>query len=141
MIKGFRHVCIAVTDLETSLRFYRDIIGLKVQKVRSLKGSYLERVFNKKGIRLTYVKMYGPRQRVGSEPVFELHCWGRSKRAPRTGQGHISFTVTDIDREYKRLLQRGVRFVARPIASPRDRTKICFCRDPEGNLIELIEDV
>ncbi len=51
----------------------------------------------------------------------------------------IAFTVDDLDREYERLRAAGVAFNARPQTSPDGYAKVTFCRDPEGNLIELVE--
>jgi catechol 2,3-dioxygenase-like lactoylglutathione lyase family enzyme len=141
MINGLRHVCITARDLGRMLGFYRDVIGLKVSKTVTMKGRYLETVFNRKGVELTYIKMRGPDRSVSRGPDFELHHWRRPRRRPKAGLNHISFTVKDIDFEYKRLRASGVKFISKPVRSPDGSTRICFCYDPEGNLIEFVEDL
>lgn len=141
MIVGFRHAAVVVRDMRRALRFYRDILGLKVEKVITLKGKHLETIFNKKGIVLRYAKLYAPRQDKRESPVFELHCWKKPKIIARKGYGHISFTVKDLDFEYKRLAKLGVKFLSRPLHSSVTKTKLCFGYDPDGNLIEFIEDL
>lgn len=141
MIKGLRHICIVVKDMEESLKFYRDIMGLKVFKILNVEGKYPETVFNIKGIKLTYVKMHSKNQPKNSPAIFELHYWKEPKILPRTKYNHISFTVKDIDYEYKRLSKLGIRFISKPVKSPDGNTKICFGYDPDNNLIEFIEDL
>ena len=48
MIKGFRHAAVVVKDMQRALRFYRGKLGLKVEKVITIKGKHLETIFNKK---------------------------------------------------------------------------------------------
>ena len=141
MIKNFRHVCLAVGNLDKSLKFYKDIIGLKVSKMLTVEGEYPEAAFNIKGIKLTYVKMHSPNQAKDSPPIFELHYWERPRTLPKAGYNHISFTVEDLDYEYKRLSELGVKFISRPITAPDSNTKICFGYDPDNNLIEFVEEL
>ncbi|MCM8760923.1 MAG: VOC family protein [Candidatus Omnitrophica bacterium] len=141
MIKNLRHVCIVVGDLRKAVRFYKGILGLKVEKTRTIKGPYLEKVLGGQGRQLTYVKMYGPGQRNNEKPIFELHCWGKSRAASGITRGHIAFTVSDLDKEYARLRKSGVRFVSEPVMAPDGVTKLCFGLDPDGNLIEFMEDI
>lgn len=141
MIKGLRHAGVVVTNMQRAIRFYRDTLGLKVEKDITLRGKHLERVFNRKGIVLRYAKLYAPSQRKKDSPVFELHCWVKPKMAPKKGYNHISFTVKNLSREYKRLSKIGVKFLSSPLKSPVTNTKLCFAHDPDGNLIEFIEDL
>lgn len=55
------------------------------------------------------------------------------------GCSHISFTVNDIDKEYARLSQSGVRFNCPPYISTDGYAKVSFCHDPDGASIELVE--
>jgi len=141
MIKGFRHAAVVVRNMNKAIRFYRDILGFKVQKVITIKGKHLESIFNKKGIKLTYAKLYAPGQGKREHPLFELHCWEKPKIIPRKGYNHVSFSVKDLDFEYKRLSKLGVKFISPPLNSPVTNTKLCFGYDPDGNLIEFMEDL
>ena len=141
MIKGFRHVAVVVRDMRRAIRFYRDILGLKVEKIITIKGKHLETIFNKKGVVLRYAKLYAPGQHKTDAPIFELHCWKKPKIIPKKGYNHISFTVKNLDFEYKRLSKLGIKFISKPLNSPVTNTKLCFGYDPDGNLIEFIEDL
>ena len=71
MIQDFRHACLIVSNLDKSLEFYRDFLGLKVFKKLTIEGEYPQAAFNIKGLRLTYVKMHSPNQSQDSPPVFD----------------------------------------------------------------------
>jgi lactoylglutathione lyase len=141
MIRDFRHTCIIVKNLDKSLKFYKDILGLKVFKILTVEGKFTEMVFNKKGIKLTYVKLRTKEQSHNKPAIFELHYWHRPKILIKPGYNHISFTVEDLDYEYRRLRSLGVKFISKPIISPDKQTKICFGYDPDRNLIEFVQDL
>lgn len=141
MIKGLRHAGVVVSNMHRALKFYRDALGLVVEKDITLRGKHLERVFNRKGIVLRYAKLYAPAQRKKDSPVFELHYWIKPKITPKKGYNHVSFTVRNLNREYKRLSKMEVRFLSLPLKSPVTNTKLCFAHDPDGNLIEFMEDL
>ena len=140
MIRNFRHACLVVSDLERALRFYRDVIGLKMVKRLTIEGECPETVLDKKGIKLTYVKMRAPNQNEGDPPIFELHCWENPKIPTESSYNHISFTVENLDQEYERLKSLGVEFISKPVDVTYSNAKLCFCYDPDNHLIELIED-
>lgn len=140
MIKNFRHTCIVVRNLDKSLKFYRDILGLRVSKVLNVEGKYPETVLNIRKAKLTYVKLHCPYQTKDRPPIFELHYWKNPRILPKRGYNHISFTVEDIDYEYKRLTKLGVKFLSPPLKTPYSNTKVCFGYDPDNNLIEFVEE-
>ena len=141
MIRGFRHACIVVSDLKRSLKFYRDVIGLKVVKILTIEGECPDEVFNTKGVKLTYAKLRSNDQPMSAQPVIELHYWLRPKRFKKPGFNHIAFTVKNIEREYKRLKKAGVKFISKPVKVTYSNSKICFGYDSDNNLIEFIEDL
>jgi len=141
-IRSFRHACIVVQDLALSIRFYVELFGMKLEKLYSVQGTYPEKVFARNGVHLLYAKLRFPSERSGKPASLELHEWIRPK-IKRSGsvRGHIAFTVSALDKEFRRLSSHGIKFISKPILSPEGHTKICFCLDPDSNLIELIEDV
>lgn len=141
VIKCFRHACVIVKDLDRALGFYRDMLGFKVVKIVKVEGKFPETILGVKGIKLTYAKMRAPGQPKNAEPAFELHYWQNPVILPKKGRDHISLTVKGLDREYERLHRRGVKFISKPATSPDNETKICFGYDPDGNMIEFMEDL
>lgn len=139
MVKELRHACVMVRNLKRAIRFYRDMLGLDVVKTITIEGRHPEKILGVKGIKLTYVKFRTKNQPKNKPAIFELHYWKRPRPPPQKWLGHISFTVDNIDREYKRLKKVGVRFISKPLRSPVSGHKICFCYDPDRNLIEFAE--
>lgn len=141
MIRGLRHTGIVVTDIQKALSFYRDLLGLRVKKDKVETGSYIAKVTGIKNVNLRTVKLSA-----GDGNMVELlyfFCKKKKSFARRTifdiGISHIAFTVEDLDNEYKKLLQAGIQFNSPPQLSPDGYAKVAFCRDPEGNLLELSE--
>jgi len=139
MVKDFRHACVVVRDLKKAIKFYRDILGLKLVKVIKIEGEHPEKILGIKGIKLTYVKLRTKDQPRHKNAIFELHHWERPKAPKQKWLGHISFTVDNMDREYKRLKRLGVKFISKPLKSPVSGHKLCFGYDPDGNLIEFAD--
>lgn len=141
MITAIPHTGIVVRDLEGALRFYRDLLGFSVATELREAGDYINNMLGLERVDVTTVKLSAPDHSLIELLQFRSHR-GRS-RGPMApcdfGITHIAFTVDDLDREYKRLRAAGVAFNARSQTSPDGYAKVTFCRDPEGNLIELVE--
>jgi len=141
MIKQFKHTCVLVKDLNESLKFYRGILGLKVVRKLNVEGSFPETAYDIKGLKITYVKLSASRDPKNTDGLVELQRWQRPKMLSKKTYSHISFSVDNMELEYRRLKKRGVRFISRPVIAPDGRIKLSFCYDPDNNLIELIEDL
>jgi len=57
------------------------------------------------------------------------------------GCSHFALTVDDLDSLYERLTKNGTPFNYPVQISPDGNVKIAFCRDPDGTLIELVQDL
>jgi len=145
MILGMHHVALATGDIDRLVAWYVEAFGLEVVSrggwepgnpvidgIVGLPGS-AARTAMLKGPNL-YVEMFqytNPEGRPGApdRPVSDH------------GYTHFGVVVDDIDAEYERLVGLGMRFHAPP--SPKDgmggRLRACYGRDPEGNVVELIE--
>lgn len=126
----FAHTMIRVTDLDKSLHFWRDLIGLVETR----------RVDNEKG-RFTLVFLAAPEQAAFAKdnrwPEIELtHNWDPDPQPYGIGRafGHLAFRVDDIYALCDRLAKAGVT-INRP---PRDG-HMAFVRSPDNISIELIQ--
>ncbi|MFA5099317.1 MAG: VOC family protein [Candidatus Omnitrophota bacterium] len=142
-MKTMRHTGIVVEDLEKMLFFYRDLLGLKVIERREESSGYIEALLATPGASVTTVKLS-----CGNSVLVELlhfHSDPSDIRGQKglcvNGISHIAFTVGDIDAEYGKLAAAGVAFVSAPQDSPDGGARVAFCRDFEGNFIELVEEV
>ena len=142
MVIELRHAGIVVTDLERALRFYRDLLELKIVRTMDESGPYLDNLLDLEAVRVTTVKL-APE---GGGAMVELLRFqsppARSQAGRRIfeiGPSHVAFTVQDLDGLFQKLSRAGVRFTAPPQVSPDGLAKVAFCQDPDGAPIELVE--
>lgn len=141
MITSVRHAGIVVTDMGQALRFYRDLLGLKVAKDFKEEGDYIDSILGLSGVHLRMVKLTADNGTM-IELLQYLSHPGEARHDARIcdiGCSHIAFTVDDVDKEYARLSQNGVRFNCSPYISPDGYAKVTFCHDPDGTSLELVE--
>lgn len=137
-----RHVGIVVRDLERSLVFYRDLLGLSVQRAMDEKGPFLDAILGMNGTRVRTVKLAhtvdAPQVELLAfeEPVPQI---GDAPSLVRVGPTHIAVTVDDLDYIHRRMRDAGVTFTTEPRVSPDGGAKVTFCSDPDGTALELVE--
>ncbi len=137
-----RHVGIVVTDLESMIHFYRDLLGLKIIKRMDESDQFINKVCGVKEAGLTIVKMATPDGDIVELLYYRSHLSRRlSGKIYRPGFSHVAFTVRDLKAEYQTLSKAGVRFVSPPSISPDHQAKVAFCQDFQGNFIELVEEL
>lgn len=120
------HTMIRVIDLDRSLRFYRDALGLEV-------ASHLDFP----DFALAYLR--------NAENDFELELTLNKGRVEPythgTGYGHVAVTVDDLDAEHARLKSHGI--VPNDIKEFRDGERLIarffFMQDPDGYKIEVLQ--
>ena len=117
----YLHTMVRVTDLEASLRFYRDALGLEV----------LSRCENPAG-RFTLVFLAAPGDR--SAQVELTSNWDPEAYTGGRNFGHLAYAVDDIYALCARLQAHGVT-IQRP---PRDGF-MAFVRSPDNISIELLQ--
>src|SRR5471032_747896 len=117
----YLHTMVRVTDIEQSLRFYRDALGLReVSRRDFLQG------------RFTLVFLAAP----GDEDAqIELtHNWDPAPYPAGRNFGHLAYAVDDVYATCQRLMDHGVT-INRP---PRDG-HMAFVRSPDNISIELLQ--
>lgn len=141
-MKTIRHIGIVVSNLQKCLCFYRDILGLKIKNEMFERSKYIDSLSALNGVRVKTIKMSADDGNLIELLYYESHRREpASKELCDVGYSHISFTVENLDSEYKRLKGKGVKFNCTPQISPDRKAKVAFCHDPEGNLIELVEEL
>jgi len=135
-----RHVGVTVTEMDRSLKFYRDFLGLKILKSSIEHGDYIDNFSGIKNINVKVVKMITDG---GVIELLQYYSHPSKKPSKRkitsVGCSHFAITVDNIDILYNDLLKKGVFFNSPPQYSPDGCAKVAFCHDPDGILIELVE--
>jgi lactoylglutathione lyase len=130
---GILYTMVRVGDLDRSVAFYQDALGMREMRRETFPEG-----------RFTLVFMgYGDDP---SAPTVELTWnWDETSYQHGTGYGHIALGVTDIYAACERLTEMGVR-VTRPAGPMKfaptetgEKEVIAFLNDPDGYSIELIE--
>jgi catechol 2,3-dioxygenase-like lactoylglutathione lyase family enzyme len=141
MITQIRHTGLVVADLEGALRFWRDLLGFKVEKHMDESGPHIDAMMGLKDVRVTTVKMASPEGGMIELLHFQSHpdspAWLGQPYS--TGFTHIAMTVGNMDMAFKKLTDAGVVFPAPPQYSPDGAVKVIYCKGPEGVLLELVE--
>lgn len=121
------HTMIRVNDLEASLRFYCDRLGMKLLRKHDFPGGRFT---------LAFVG-YGDE---ASHTVVELtYNWDTHEYDIGSGFGHLAIGVPDIYAACERLRAAGVKIVREPGPMKHGSTEIAFIEDPSGYRIELIQ--
>ncbi|MBI2619832.1 MAG: VOC family protein [Ignavibacteriales bacterium] len=126
MLKRIDHTTITVRNLKESIAFYTDILGFQVGHEMWISESRLRIVFLRLGD--TILELFG---------VEELKGEMLSDVNEVIGFKHIALLTDSVDREYLRLVDKGVTFRIPPTTV--QSVRIAFFKDPDGIDIELIE--
>lgn len=121
------HTMLRVGNLERSLRFYCEVLGMKLLRRRDYPSGRFT---------LAFVG-YGNEH---DHTVLELtHNWDTASYTPGDGFGHIAIGVGEIHRTCEELRGKGVKIVREPGPMKHGDTVIAFVEDPDGYRIELIQ--
>ena len=142
MIVGFHHLGIVVPDLIRARNFYEGVLEFEFMRDYEWDPSWIETVEKIIGIKnpvATAAILRGPNCFL---ELFEYHSPvpqgdPLARRACDYGVAHVSFQVKNILEVYNRLREAG-GIVHNPPVSVQDGYSI-YCRDPFGNIIELME--
>ncbi|WP_462137620.1 lactoylglutathione lyase [Candidatus Mycalebacterium sp.] len=122
----YLHTMIRVGDLDRSIRFYTEVLGL----VHHRTTDYPDGEFS-----LAFLG-YGN----GSEPFLELtYNYGVSEYKHGGAYGHMAFAVEDIKAACDKITELGGRVTRPPGPMKHGKTVLAFIEDPDGYKVELIE--
>ena len=140
-IARLSHVGIGVSDLERSLRFYRDLLGFTPEHALDVEGEPTDTLLRLRGTKLhaEYLSRDGVRIELlhFASPPAPPHP---ERPMNQYGLTHLSFRVTDMDAVLAGLRDAGERVLEETIIRfPEWKSAACFIVDPDGQLIELVQ--
>ncbi|WP_063398715.1 lactoylglutathione lyase [Prochlorococcus sp. MIT 1303] len=121
------HTMLRVGDLDRSLRFYTEVLGMHLLRRKEYPSGRFT---------LAFVG-YGEES---DTTVLELtHNWDQNHYELGEGYGHIALGVEDIQSTCLAISKRGGRVVREPGPMQHGSTVIAFVEDPDGYKVELIQ--
>ena len=131
------HVGLTVKNLERSVAFYRDVIGMKEGKPLDLKSKTYQAYTNNPDAHIKYMYMTS-----GSFTLQLIEYVGGGGDAldlshNRVGCPHLAFRVADVDAKIREIQQRGDGKVISEIVQLSPRSRNFYAKDPDGILIEF----
>jgi catechol 2,3-dioxygenase-like lactoylglutathione lyase family enzyme len=144
-VSGFWHVGITVADLDRSLRFYSDVLGLEVVS-RAVSSSATAEVWGLPGAQADVVYLQVPGAMVMLELLrmrVDVEQRSVATRPWDPGAGHFCLLVEDLDGLYERLSRLGYRSRSGVVTRITDGTlagsKVAYLVDPDGYHVEVFE--
>ena len=142
MIVGIHHTALSTRDADRLVRFYRELFGFEVEFDfpwdESNEAFEQSHAAGKTAGRVVMI----------ANGASRLEIFEYRKPAPRPdiagranadlGIAHFSIEVRDIEQEYARLAAAGMRFQSR-LVTQTPTIRMAYGRDPDGNIIELID--
>jgi glyoxylase I family protein len=145
-IKMVHHHGFTVLDLERSLKFYRDALGLKVVRTNERKNlQAYDAILGYEDVHLLVALLSHPVNGF----VLELFQYVNPPSAPRelsnhyVGSSHLAFEVDDIDDQYEQLKAQGFTSISPPVDVVRDGKVVAramYALDPDGISVELFQE-
>ena len=138
------HVSVTSADLDRSVAFYRDLLGLSLIGRGESSEPELGAILGQPGVRLLWGEVD-----LGGGQILELLQYLSPDGEPltpdpaRPGGTHIGLRVSDIDAMYLRLSQAGVPIRSKPVEIQEEGdwlgVRCLYASDPDGVTIELVE--
>jgi lactoylglutathione lyase len=121
----FLHTSITVKNMDESIRFYTDVLGLVFERRRRIEENHAEIAF-------VHDPVTGAR--------VELTHWDNKETfEPGEQLDHLAFEVPDMDAFLARARERKVRVAKEPFRLTGGSSRLAFVLDPNDVWIELIE--
>jgi catechol 2,3-dioxygenase-like lactoylglutathione lyase family enzyme len=149
MLVNLFHFSFTVSDIEQSVVFYRDILGMKLvhRMIHDQPYTSVQVGFPNALLKVALFTIEGfPATRSGH--LLELIEYVNPRGEPtdtstnRPGAAHLAFQVDDLQAEYSRLRALGVRFKSEPVRITAGRNEggwTVYFLDPDNITLEMIQ--
>ncbi|WP_274365444.1 VOC family protein [Paenibacillus thermotolerans] len=123
-MKKLEHIGIMAKNIEESIRFYTEIVGMRLDRREKLDN----------GVELVFLHFPGQE----SVEIELISRWDDSF-SENGIVGHVAFTVDNIEQELERLKQAGVRLIDETPRTILGGIKIAFFYGPSGEQLEMFQ--
>ncbi len=148
MIGKIYHVGLTVSDLDKSIAFYRDVLGLEFLGEIMMVGEETDRMFQKKNCKARVAYLNGSKN-IETPPVELIQFVDDEVNKVQsnlfmTSISELCFYTDDIDAVYEKLIENNVECLSKPqyfdFSSQRfGKSKAFYFRDPDGIILEMMQ--
>ena len=144
-VVGLDHVSVSCAELDRSLAFYAQTLGLAIRERGELAGGAAEGITGLVGLRARFADL-----ELGAGRTLELLEFGSpsgpalAPELPRAGATHLALAVDDADAALAAVAAAGYRIVSSTVCEIEEEgfwrgCRAFYCLDPDGVTVELIE--
>jgi catechol 2,3-dioxygenase-like lactoylglutathione lyase family enzyme len=142
MISEYLHVGISVRDLEKSVKFYTEVLGMEEGIRVSHKGEKISQVVDVEDTEVDVCYVTNGKHRLElieykNKDKAKSNYTYKSQDDP--GLVHIAFIVDDVDEMFQKIKELGYDFNSPPMVTRENGPKIAFFRGPDNVIIELYQ--
>ena len=135
-VRGLDHVSVACSDLDRSLAFYRDLLGLALRDRGAGSAGAVGEILGTGDAQVQWADLALPDGRV-------LELLRLPGGPPSAGSGHFALAVAEAEAVHRRLREAGVPLRSEPVTIDDDGdwqgARCFYAEDPDGTVVELIE--
>ncbi len=135
-VRGLDHVSVACSDLDRSLAFYRDLLGLALRDRGAGSAGAVGEILGTGDAQVQWADLALPDGRV-------LELLRLPGGPPSAGSGHFALAVAEAEAVHRRLREAGVPLRSDPVtiedAGDWQGARCFYAEDPDGTVVELIE--
>tara|TARA_X000000950_G_C13604453_1_gene532735 strand:+ start:265 stop:699 length:435 start_codon:yes stop_codon:yes gene_type:complete len=140
LVQGLRHIGIICKDINKSLEFYRDYLGIEVIQDFWDDSDYINEITGMNNANVHMIKLKANDGTIIELLEYVTHPTKLIKQEVyNVGACHLALQVKDIYKVKAELEKKGVKFLSEPVLSSEGIAKVCFCFDPNNIRIELVE--
>lgn len=141
---SLHHTSLTVRDLDRSLTFYRDLLGMDVLVTQEKEGGYLASIvgYEDAHVRMAHLAFPGGDHRLELFQYLRPEPHGRPGEPRDVGITHVCLVVEDLAPLYGRLRDAGVQFYSDPIqvdTGVNAGGTAVYLHDPDGITLELFQ--
>lgn len=144
-VSGFFHAGVTVSDMEASLAFYRDALGMTVASDDITGGPSAHRIWGMvtQKVRVVFLRVPDSDTLVELFEFYDMERHPASARPCDFGAGHMCLYSEDLDALYERLTGLGFTTRGSEVVTidkgPHTGAKAVYMKDPDGYHVEIYQ--
>ena len=141
-VKNYMHIGISVQDLETSVKFYTELMGFTLERRVQNSGEKVSRVVGVPNATLdtAVVKKGNIYLELIDYQNGEAKRNATYKKQDEPGLIHIAFNFDNMESVYKKFKSMGYEFSSEPMVTREGGHKIAYFKGPDNVTIELVDN-